>query len=182
MIKLRPKIIEYQEAFDKFVECRKEVNEALEKGNISEVFDKLVKKANENDAITMDVLAYYYKSGIANFLKEDYQRFYFWELLACSKGNNFAIEKMQFIFNNTYEEIFDDENFDEIIYKNDITEENVIYVLGKEIAKVMVRKYKIYAEMLSTKQENGNPFSNEMLLQFKKDLENALPDIIEKLK
>ena len=89
---------------------------------------------------------------------------------------------MQFIFNNTYEEIFDDENFDEIIYKNDITEENVIYVLGKEIAKVMVRKYKIYAEMLSTKQENGNPFSNEMLLQFKKDLENALPDIIEKLK
>ena len=182
MIKLRPKVIEYQEAFDRFVEERKIINNSLEKGNVQQAFENLKRKAIQNDAVAMDVIAYYYKSGITNFLKEDYQRFYFWELLACSKGNNFAIEKMQFIFNNTYEEIFDDENFDEIIYKNDITEENVIYVLGKEIAKVMVRKYKIYAEMLSTKQENGNPFSNEMLLQFKKDLENALPDIIEKLK
>lgn len=182
MIKLRPKVIQYQEAFDKFLECRKEVNKALEDGNIKEVFDDLIKKANGNDAVAMDVLAYYYKSGITNFLKEDYQKFYYWELLACSKGNNFAIDKMQFLFNNTYDEILEDESFNEIAYKNDLTEENVFYVLGKEIAKVMVRKYKLYSELLSSQENQFNPFKNEYLIQFRKDLDDALPDIIEKLK
>lgn len=182
MLKLRPKVIEYQEAFDRFVSYRKEVNNALEKGNIQDIFDKLFKRAKEdNDAVAMDVLAYYYKSGITNFLKENYKKYYYWELLASSKGNNFAIEKLQFIFNNTYEDIFENEHFDDIVYKNDLTEDNAIHFIGKQIAKVMVRRYKLYAEMLATSPNEYEPFKNEFLIEFKKDLHDALPEILEKL-
>ena len=181
MLKLRPKVIEYQEAFDKFVAYRKDINKALEEGNIKKVFDDLTEKANDNDAVAMDVLAYYYKSGITNFIKEDYKKYYYWELLACSKGNNFAIEKLQFIFNNTYEDIYEDENFDDIVYKNDLTEDNVIYFIGKQIAKVMVRKYKLYSELLVNSPNEFNPFKNEYLIEFKKDLHDALPEILKKL-
>ena len=79
MLKLRPKVIEYQEAFDRFVAYRKDINKALEEGNIKKVFDDLTEKANDNDAVAMDVLAYYYKSGITNFIKEDYKKYYYWD-------------------------------------------------------------------------------------------------------
>ena len=69
---LRPKVIEYQEAFDKFVAGRKEINTAIEQGKIGDVFGQLLEKAEKHDAVAMDIIAYYYKSGIVNYLKENY--------------------------------------------------------------------------------------------------------------
>ena len=42
---LRPKVIEYQEAFDRFVEERKIINNSLEKGNVQQAFENLKRKA-----------------------------------------------------------------------------------------------------------------------------------------
>lgn len=179
---LRPKVIEYQEAFDRFVEERKIINNSLEKGNVQQAFENLKSKAMQNDAVAMDVIAYYYKSGITNFLKEDYKKYLYWELLACSKGNNFAIDKMQFLFNNAYDTILDDEDFDRIAYLNDLKEDTFLYFLGKEIAKTMVKKYKINAENLLETKDEYNPFKNELLIEFKKDLDSEIPIVIEKLK
>ena len=150
---LRPKVIEYQEAFDRFVAERKIVNKAIENGTIADVFSQLIEKSIHNDAVAMDVLAYYYKSGITNFLPENYKKYLHYELLACAKGNNFAIDKMQFLFTNTYDRILEDDDLEVIAYLNDLTEENYTFVLGKEIAKTMVKKYQINAEDLS-KQPN----------------------------
>lgn len=179
---LRPKVIEYQEAFDKFVAGRKEINTAIEQGKIGDVFEQLLEKAEKHDAVAMDIIAYYYKSGIVNYLKENYIKYLYWETLACAKGNNFAIEKMQFIYNNAYEEILDNEDFEVIAYLNGLTEENFIYFLGKEISKTLVKKLEINVENLSKMPEEFKPFRNEYLLEFKKVLNDALPEIIEKLK
>lgn len=179
--RFRPHFVEYQEAFDRFVEGRKEINKALENGTIDSAFQNLLDGAAKNDAVAMDILAYYYKTGIINFLKEDYKKYLYWELLACSKGNCFAIEKMQFLFNNSYDAIVDHEEFDNITYKNDITEENYLYILGKAIAKVLVKKYQINAEDLANDKNESRPFQNEYLNEFRKDLEASFDEIIEKL-
>ncbi len=179
--RFRPHYIEYQEAFNRFVEHRKEINKALEKGMIEQAFQELCDQAVKNDAVAMDVLAYYYKSGITNFLKEDYKKYLYWQLLACAKGNCFAIDKMQFLFNTSYDAIVEDERFDEIAYKNDLTEENYLNVLGKAIAKVMVKKYQINAEDLVNSKNESRPFRNEYLAEFRKDLDASFEDIIEKL-
>lgn len=179
--RFRPHYIEYQEAFDHFVEERKEINKALENGTIGQAFQNLLSKAAKNDAVAMDVLAYYYKSGITNFLKEDYKKYLYWQLLACAKGNCFAIDKMQFLFNASYDAIVEDERFDEIAYKNDLTDENYMSVIGKAIAKVMVKKYQINAEDLANSQNESHPFQNEYLAEFRKDLDSSFEDIIEKL-
>lgn len=179
---LRPKVIEYQEAFDRFVVERKKVNSAIEKGSVAEAFSELIDKSVHNDAVAMDVLAYYYKSGITNFLPENYKKYLYYELLACAKGNNFAIDKMQFLFTNTYDRILDDDDLEVIAYLNDLTEENYAFVLGKEIAKFMVKKYQINAEDLAQEPNEAVPFKNEFLIEFRKDLDDSTEEIIEKLK
>ncbi len=179
---LRPKVIAYQEAFDRFVAERKTINTAIDKGTVASAFNQLIDKSMHQDAVAMDVLAYYYKSGITNFLPENYTKYLHYELLACAKGNNFAIDKMQFLFTNVYNQILDSEDLDVIVYLNDVTEDNFAFIFGKEIAKVMVKKYSINAEDLANQPNEKVPFKNEMLIEFKKDLQDATPEIIEKLK
>lgn len=179
--RFRPHYIEYQEAFDRFVEYRKKVNNSLEKGTIDQTFAELFALAAKNEGVSMDVLAYYYKSGITNYLKEDYKKYLYWELLACAKGNCFAIDKMQFLFNSTYDAIVEDERFDDIAYKNDLTEENYTNILGKAIAKVMVKKYNLNSIDLGQSENVSRPFRNEYLVEFQKDMEDAFEDIIAKL-
>ena len=41
--RFRPHYIEYQEAFDRFVEERKEINKALENGTIGQAFQNMMR-------------------------------------------------------------------------------------------------------------------------------------------
>lgn len=115
-------------------------------------------------------------------MPENYKKYLYYELLACAKGNNFAIDKMQFLFTNTYDRILDDDDLEVIAYLNDLTEENYAFVLGKEIAKFMVKKYQINAEDLAKEPNEAVPFKNEFLIEFRKDLDDSTEEIIEKLK
>lgn len=180
----RPPFVDYQECFDGFTRIRKEMNDLINAEDYSMVkksFDALKAYAANEETIAMDLLAYYYKSGIENVVPENYQRFIQWEIVAASRGNEFAIEKIQFLIGYACDIIMEHENYDLIEYRNDIDDENVLYVLGKAICKVLVKKLNLFPVDLIELEDNARPYTQEDFVVFRQVLDDALPEIISSL-
>lgn len=181
----REKFVPYKEALDGFADLRKELNKAIEKNDKSrfdELFSSLkVYSANEN-AIAMDVLAYYYKTGVPDMLPENYMRYICWELLACSRGNQFAIEKIQFLVGYACEMIMNDPQYDLIEYKNDI-ENDDLYVIGKALAKILTRDYlQVFPIDLYQMRDIYQPYTQEAFVNLRKVIDYAAQDTLNYLK
>ena len=174
--------MEKDEALKKFTEMRKQVNNCVENNpdKFDDLFDDIKMKALYGNVVAMDILAYYYKTGIKNLLPENYGRYLSWQFLAAGRGNKISIEKIQFLIGTACEEIAYDENFDVIIYKNDITEDNVIYVLGKAICKILVGDFmKAFPIDLVKMEDDHQPYTQEAFINLRKMIDEAVPKTIE---
>ena len=181
-LKSRP-YVPYDEAFSEFTNLRREFNAYAEKSGqkfLTE-FEKLKVAGARENTVAMDLLAYYYKSGVGNFLDENYSRYIHWEMLSASRGNQLAIEKLQFLIGYACDIIMDHEKFNLIMYKNDIDENNVLYVLGKAIAKIYVREYKIYPIDLYALKDESKPFKKEYFSSFRHQIDQIIPKTVEYL-
>ena len=181
----REPYVDYQECLDGFTRIRKEMNELINEGNkilLEKSIDSLKMYAANEESSAMDVLAYYYKSGIEGVLPENYQRYIYWEILAASRGNELAIEKLQFLIGYACDIIMEHENYDLIEYKNDIEEDNVLYVLGKNICKVLAKELKIFPVDLIMLEDNHKPYTQEDFVVLRKTLDDCMPKIISFLK
>lgn len=176
--------MEYQEAFDKFTELRRQVNNCVENQpeKFGELFENIKQQALYGSVVAMDILAYYYKTGIPNLLPENYNRYVAWEILAAGRGNKFAIDKLQFLISQACDDVSDHEEFDEMIYKNDIDEENVMHVLGKAICKILARDFlKAYPIDLVAKEDSYEPYKQESYINLRKMIDDSVPKTIEYL-
>ena len=175
--------IEYEDAFNGFVKERKELNDLAErdKSAFNARFNELKQRAKEEDAIAMDVLAYFYKTGIG--VPENYTRYLTWEIIAAARGNTFAIEKLQFLIGYGCDLIRVCDDYDKIVYKNDIESYNVLYVLGKAICKILVRDFlKAYPVDVVELEDNSEPFSQREFNNMRQLIDEAIPATIAFLK
>lgn len=175
---------EYQEAFDKFTELRREVNDCIYNSpeKFDELFTNIKRQALYGSVIAMDILAYYYKKGIPEILPENYNRYLVWEILAAARGNIFAIEKIKFMLDDPCLEISEHERFDDIIYKNDITEENVMHVLGKAVCKIVVKDFlKAFPIDLIQLEDDFDPYTQDSLIKIREIFKEAVPKTIDYL-
>ena len=169
--------MEYQEAFEKFTEMRKEVNDCVEKTpeKFNDVFDEIKFKALYGNVAAMDVLAYFYKTGIPKYLPENYNRYIAWQFLAAGKGNKFAIDKLQFLINGACEKISEHENFDDMVYYNDMDEENAVYVLGKALCKIITRDFmNVFPIDIAKMDDIYEPYSQEAFINLRKMIDEAV--------
>ena len=174
--------MEYQEAFDKFTELRKKVNDCVDNSpeKFDELWEDIKQQALYGSVVAMDILAYYYKTGITNLLPENYKRYLDWEFLSAGRGNKFAIDKLQFLIGSACEEISDNEEFGEMIYKNDITEENAVHVLGKAVCKILVRDFlKAYPVDLVQLEDDYQPYTQEAFVNLRKMIDDSVPGTIK---
>ena len=180
----RPAVLDYQECLDRFTELRKQLNDYIENSpnKFKELFNELKDNAGNNDVIAMDVIAYYYKSGVPNILPENYERYLKWEIVASAKGNELAIEKLQFLLNYAYSEIMNSEDYELIAYKNDIDEYNLIYVIGKAICKMLAKDMKLYPVDMCKEKDVSKPYTQEDFILFRKKLDEIIPKTIEYMK
>lgn len=186
-IKYRP-FVPYKDAFDEFTRLRKELNNLAEKdaNQFSILFNKVkIGAANESTAC-MDILAYYYKSGVKNgdqvLVPENYPRYIEWEMLAAARGNEFAIEKLQFLIGYACDSIIECEDYDLIAYKNDIDDSNLLYILGKAIAKIYVRENKIYPVDLFALEDEEVCYKKEHSVVFRNKIDEIIQKTIDFLK
>lgn len=178
----RPAYIDYQTALDGFTKLRKEMNDLLEKKDYETAktfFNGLKMYAADDESVAMDLLAYYYKTGLKNVVEENYMRYIEWEFLAAAKGNELAIEKLQFLIGYACDAIMENEVYDLIEYKNDIDEYNALYVIGKNLCKVVVREFmKVYPIDLVQKEDDRKPYTKEAFIAIRKMIDDAIPKTI----
>lgn len=175
----------YNEAFEGFTKLRKELNNLIEDDprGFKEKIEELKDKALHGDVIAMDVLAYYYKSGVGRMLPENYMRYIKWEFLAAARGNELAIEKLQFLIGYACEEIMNCDDYETIEYKNDIDEYNVLYVLGKNLCKIMVKDFlEAFPVDLVQLDDLHEPYTQESFIILRKNLDAAIPKTIAFMK
>lgn len=181
----RKAFIDYQDALEGFTNIRKEMNGYIADGEtdkVKQMFNALKYSAALEEPISMDVLAYYYKSGIEGVIPENYMNYVKWELIAAARGNELAIEKLQFLIGYACEIIMADEQFDLISFKNDIDDDNVLYVLGKNLCKIIVRYLKAYPVDLVQEEDKAVPYTQEAFINLRKMIDDAIPKTIEFLK
>lgn len=181
----RQPFIEYQVALEGFTNERKKLNEYISKNPkmFIQRFEELKKNALEGDIIAMDVLAYYYKFGVKNLLPENYMRYISWELISSARGNQLAIEKLQFLIGYACDEIIACDDFETIKYKNDITQNNLLYVLGKAVSKILVKDFlKAYPIDLVELEDNYAPFKQDVYVTLRRYIDESVPKTIAFLK
>lgn len=182
----RPAYTDYQEALDNFSNIRKEMNDYIANDDVEKIkimFDGLKYYAANEESVAMDVLAYYYKSGIKGVVPENYLRYIEWEILSASRGNELAIEKLQFLIGYACDTIMEDNEFDLIEYKNDIDDSNVLYVLGKNLCKILAREFlKAFPVDLVQLPDEASPYTQEAFVNLRKMIDEAIPKTIAFLK
>lgn len=181
----RPEFIDYKEAFDTFTQWRSELNDCAQKmpESFSSMFAAIKFMAVNENAIAMDVLAYFYKTGVKDLLPENYMRFIKWQVLAAARGNEFAIEKVQFLIGYACEEIMNSPDYELIQEKNDIDDYNVLYVLGKAICKILARDYlDAFPVDLAGEEDDYQPYSKEAFVTLRKKIDECVPKVIKFLK
>lgn len=176
---------DYETAFDGFTELRRELNYLADndpKGFLAK-FEEVKQKALREDCIAMDVLSYYYKTGVRGILRENYMRYVYWEFVAAARGNTFAIEKLQFVIGNACNQIAMSDDYELIQYKNDIDEYNALYVLGKNFCKIMVRDFlKAFPIDLVAMEDNFAPYKKEDSIILQKYIDEAVAKTIDFMK
>ena len=164
---------------DGFTALRKELNGYLENNpqRFLERFEALKDDAlNKSDVVAMDVLAYYYKSGAGKVLPENYMRYISWEFVAAARGNELAIEKLQFLIGYACDNIIDCDSYNVIEYKNDINQFNILYVLGKNLCKIVVRDFLLAFPIDLVKlPDEYKPYKKEDSIVLRKDKYHQLP-------
>lgn len=175
----------YQEALDGFTAERKKLNDLIAKKpeEFLASFQRLKDEAKEGNVIAMDVLAYYYKSGVKNLLPENYMRYITWEFVSAGRGNELAIEKLQFLIGYACDAIIECEEYRLIAYKNDIDDYNILYVLGKAIAKIIVKDFlKAYPVDLVELKDDYAPFKQDAYVTLRRYIDESIPKTIAFLK
>ena len=181
----RVPFVEYDDALEGFSSLREEINALIDDESYEEFgvkWEWLKEQAAMGDAIAMDVLAYYYKSGIKGFIPENYLRYIQWEVLAAGRGNELAIEKMQFLIKNACDKIITSSKYEKIKYKNDIDEYNELYVVGKAICKIVARdNYTAFPEDLVELKDVKQPYTKEIHNNLMVNINAAVDKAIELL-
>ena len=178
-------IIPREKAYNNFLELRGKVLKSVDgrgESSFSKVFLSIKEQAKKGDCIAQDVLAYFYKNGIDFALREDYRKYLFWEFLAGANGNEFAIEKLQFMFCYAYDTIVDDSNFGQIKYNNNIDEYNYIGIIGQYICDELVMALDIDEKKLAESMDSGESFNLAFQNEIRKTIDYVVPRVIERMK
>ncbi len=175
---------DYDDALEGFTNYRKKLNDYIENNpdKFLETFRDIKERAGQGDVICMDVLAYYYKSGVPSLLPENYNVYLKWEILSAARGNELAIEKLQFLLGYAYSQIMQCEDYEKIVYKNDIEDWNIVYVIGKAICKMLVKEMKLFPSDLAQEKDVKAPYTQEDFIIFRKTVDDIIPKTIDYMK
>ncbi len=178
--------IKKNDAFKGFTDLRKIMNDCIEnshlyKKSFLDMFAEVGSLAMEGNAIAQDVMSYYYKNGVKDLLPENYDLYMQWAILAAANGNEFTIEKLQFFLNYAFQEIVDNNKLQQIIDKNEIDQQNYVFVLGNLLCEGIVDELQITAKKLVDTPNKEVKYTPEKLRSYKRALDRAMPKILEYL-
>ena len=176
------RFIDKDKAYSGFVKYRKKVIDASETGKFDEAFIDLGTKALEGDAVAQDCLAYFYNRGLPGFLKQNYDIYISWEILACANGNCFALDKFEFFLQFGMDYIFEKELIlKQALRRGNITQKNALYMIANLFCESMADILKLDANKLIKVKNEEVKFSQEVNRKFVMAMESSIPVVAEYL-
>lgn len=112
-----------------------------------------------------DYLCYMYKKGIPGVLGRNLVRAHHWGLIAASNGSKLSIERLRLFFEPVYDFILKSDKLDDIITKNNLTQDNIAEFIAQNYAILFCQEAKI--DLLNTakrdlvEDENFVKFSHD---------------------
>lgn len=175
--------VKKSDAYAGFTELRSVLNDCLENPekyskSFMDMFVEVGMLAMNGNCIAQDLMSYYYKNGVKGIIPENFDLYMKWEILAGANGNEFAIEKLQYFLNYTFDTIADSDKLPDILAKNDIDEDNYVFVLGNLLCEGIVDDMQITTKKLIDDQNKESKYSPEKLREFNRSLERALPKVM----
>lgn len=172
-----------------FMAMRRDVNKQMSKADPVEqeevaidCFNEIVLKAVKNDPIAQDYLAYVFKKGLRNVIPVNYEKFMQWQILAGANGNQFSIDKLNLFLNYGYNEIMLAEDFGYLITKNNLTESNFNYVVGRLFCEAMADELMLDPEALAKEQVVHKEFDAKIMRVFDRARKFSIPKILKFLR
>ncbi len=174
------------DAFKGFTSLRTVLNDCIEhpelyKKSFPDMFAEVGALAMSGNPIAQDVMSYYYKNGVKDYIPSNYDLYMQWAFLAAANGNEFTIEKLQFFLNYAFEEIVDNDQLQQIIEKNKIDDKNYMFVLGNLLCEGIVDELQITAKKLVEAPSIEVKFTSEKLRNYRRALDSAMPKILKYL-
>lgn len=175
--------VKKKDAYDGFTKLRSVLNDCLEnpekyKKSFIDMFTEVGSLAMEGNCIAQDVMSYYYKNGVPGAVPENYDLYMQWAILAAANGNEFAIEKLQFFLNYAFDSIADNPNLPDILARNNIDEENYVFVLGNLLCEGLVDDLQITTKKLVDAQNKESKYAPDKLRDYRRALDRALPKVL----
>lgn len=147
-----------------------------------DAFNDICIKAADNDPIAQDYLAYIFKKGLGNVIPVNYEKYMQWQILACANGNQFALEKMSLFLSYALNEILFADDFSHIATRNDLTESNYNYIVGRLICEAMADELNLDPKRLISESISHKEFDAKIMHVFDKARNYSIPKILNYLR
>lgn len=155
----------------------------LEKEDVAiDIFNDISLRASKNDPIAQDYLAYIFKKGLADVVPVNYEKFMQWQILAGSNGNQYAIDKLNIFLTHALSEVMMVEDFEFIVKRNNLTEENFPYVVGRLFCEAIADELRLNPESLAKEQIMHLEFNAKIMRTFDRARNFVIPKILKFLR
>lgn len=147
-----------------------------------DVFNDICLDASKNDPIAQDYLAYIFKKGFFDVVPINYERFMQWQILAGASGNQFAIDKLALFLNFAFGKILVVDDIDFLIKRNNLTESNYEYVIGRLLCEAIADELRLDPETLVKQPLEHMEFDPKIMRVFDRARAFVIPKVLKFLR
>lgn len=145
-------------------------------------YNDICLRASKDDCIAQDYLAYIFKKGLEQIVPINYERFMQWQILSGANGNQFAIDKLFLFLKFSFDEIMSVDDFDYIIRRNCLNNNNYSYIVGRLICEGIVDDLLIDAKKLLSEPLTYNEYNPVSMRVFDRSRNFVIPKVLKFLR
>lgn len=146
-----------------------------------EEYETLCADAAGGDPVAEDILAEWFRNG-NQIVPENIELSFKWLIFAGANGNKYSLDRLKLHFSYAFDRIIELADFGEIAVRNDITDYNYQYVLGKLICDAVIDDLRLNALELAKQEPTKIPFSSVIMRSFDRSIDRAVERVIEYLR
>lgn len=173
----------------KFMALRAKTQRIINKADIDareetaiDAFNDICLDASKNDPIAQDYLAYIFKKGLRGIIPENYEKYMQWQVLAGANGNQYSIDKLSLFLNFALNEILMAEDVEYLIRRNNLTQSNYQYVLGRLLCEGIADELRLDAETLVKQPIVHKEFDPAVMRAFDRARNFVIPKVLKFLR
>lgn len=157
-------------------------NSQRDEDNFFDIFSNIVSEAKKGYLPAQDYLGYVFKKGLGDLIPANYETSMFWQFLSGANGNDYTLSKLRIFFARSYQIILELEDIEQISIKNNLSQENYEYVLGKLFCDAMCDELGVEINSLAEKKPVFLPQSLKLVQNFESARIKSLSRVIEFLR